>query len=77
MLYLISVLAVAAGAVVLLTMLVRLSASARRFAETVGESRAHVAHRTRALAMRIAELRLAVNQRLHRNGDGSHHTAAA
>ena len=77
MLYLVSVLAVAAGAVVLLTMLVRLSASARRFTETVGESRARVAHRTSALATRIAELRLTVNQRLHRNGDDSHRAAAA
>jgi hypothetical protein len=75
--YLISVLAVAAGVVVLLTVLVRLRGAARRLAETVGESRVHVARRTGALAMRIVELRIAVNRRLHRTGDGSHPAAAA
>jgi ABC-type lipoprotein release transport system permease subunit len=75
--YLISVVAVAAGVVVLLTVLVRLSGSARRLAATVSESRAHVAPRTRALAMRIAELRIAVNRRLHRTRSGSHPATAA
>jgi hypothetical protein len=75
--YLVSVVAVAAGVVVLLTVLVRLSGSARRLAETVDESRAHVAGRARPLAMRIAELRIAVNRRLHRTGGGSRRAAAA
>jgi hypothetical protein len=75
--YLVSVVAVAAGVVVLLTVLVRLSGSARRLAETVGESRAHVVGRARPLAMRIAELRTAVNRRLHRTGGDSHRAAAA
>lgn len=75
--YLVSVVAVAAGVVVLLTVLVRLSGSARRLAETVGDSRAHIAARARGLAMRIAELRIAVNQRLHRTGASSHRAAAA
>ncbi|MDQ3904104.1 MAG: hypothetical protein M3300_01315 [Actinomycetota bacterium] len=75
--YLISVLVVAAGAVVLLTLLVRLGGPARRFAGTVGESRAHIADRTRALATRIRELRTALKRRRSRKGDGSHPVVAA
>jgi hypothetical protein len=54
--YLISVLAVAAGVMVLLTLLVRLAGSARRLAGAVHRSRAHVADRTGPLAARIAAL---------------------
>jgi hypothetical protein len=75
--YLISVLAVAAGVVVLLTVLVRLSGPARRLADTARYSRAHFADRTGALGTRIAALRIAVNRRRHRNGDRSHPARAA
>lgn len=75
--YLISVLAVAAGVVMLLPVLMRLSGSVHRLVETVRESRAQVAERTSALAARVAELRVAVHQRRHRAGDGSHPGAAA
>lgn len=67
--YLISVLAAAAGAVVLLTVLVRLGGPLRRLADTAGRSRAHFADRAAALAARIAALRVAVNRRRHRDGD--------
>ena len=75
--YLISVLAVAVGVVVLLTVLVRLGGPARRLADTARYSRAHFADRTGALAARIAALRVAVNRRRHRNGDHSHPARAA
>ena len=55
--YLICVLAVAAGVMVLLTLLVRLAGPTRRLAETMHRSRAHVADRTGLLAARIAALR--------------------
>lgn len=75
--YLISALEVAAGVVVLLTVLVRLGGPLRRLAETARQSRAHFADRTGALAARIAALRIAVNQRRHRDGDSSHPARAA
>jgi hypothetical protein len=76
-LYLISVLAVAAGAMVLVTVLVRLGGPLRRLADTARQSRAHLADRTGALAARIAALRVAVNRRRHRDGDSSPPTRAA
>lgn len=63
MAYLISVLAVAAGVVVLFTVLVRLRVRTRRLADTVHRSRAHLARRTGTLIARIAALRVALNQR--------------
>ena len=75
--YLVSVLAVAAGVVVLLTVVVRLGGPARRLADTARYSRAHFADRTGALAARIAALRMAVNRRRHRDGDRSDPARAA
>lgn len=75
--YLISMLMAAAGAVALITMLVRLRGSARRLADAARRSRAHVVDRSRALAARIAALRVAVNRRRHRDGDRSHPAPAA
>jgi hypothetical protein len=75
--YLVSALAVAAGVVVLLTVVVRLGGPARRLADTARHSRAHFADRIGALAARIAALRVAVNRRRHRNGDRSHPARAA
>jgi hypothetical protein len=64
--YLISMLAVAAGVVVLLTLLVRLGGATRRMAATVNHNRAHFTDRTGLLAARIVALRLALDQRRHR-----------
>jgi hypothetical protein len=64
--YLISVLAVAAGAVVLLTLLGRLANSARRLAGTLRRSRGHFADRTELLTTRIAALRVELDRRRHR-----------
>lgn len=75
--YLVSVLAVAAGVVVLVMVLVRLRGPVRRLADTARQSRAHFADRTRALSARIAALRIAVRRRRHRNGDSSRPAAAA
>ncbi|HJT02577.1 MAG TPA: hypothetical protein VJ757_02965 [Pseudonocardiaceae bacterium] len=75
--YLISVLAVAAGAVVLLMVLARLGGPLRRLADTARQSRAHFADRTAALAARIAALRVAMKQRRHRDGDSSSPLRAA
>jgi HAMP domain-containing protein len=75
--YLISAVAVAAGVVVLLTALVRLGGPLRRLADTARQSRAHFADRVGALAARIAALRVAVNQRRHRDGDSSRPARAA
>ena len=75
--YLFSVLAVAAGVVVLVMVLVRLRGPVRRLADTARQSRAHFADRTKALSARIAALRIAVRRRRHRNGDSSRPAAAA
>ena len=75
--YLISVLAVVAGAVMLITVLVRLGGPLRRLGDTARQSRAHFADRIGALAARIAALRVAVNQRRHRDGDSSPPARAA
>jgi hypothetical protein len=75
--YLVSVLAVAAGVVVLLTVVVRLGGAVRRLADTARSSRAHFADRTGALAARIAALRMAVNRRRHRDGARSDPARAA
>jgi len=75
--YLISVLAVAAGVVVLLVVVVRLAGQTRRLADTARQCRTHFADRTGALAARIAALRIAVNRRRHRNGNSSPSAAAA
>ncbi|MBV9164066.1 MAG: hypothetical protein JO309_07965 [Pseudonocardiales bacterium] len=65
--YLISVLAAAAGVVVLLTLLTRLAGPARRLAGTVHRSRAHWVDRTGLLAARTAALRVQLDRRRHRN----------
>jgi hypothetical protein len=65
--YLISVLAAAAGVVVLLTLLVLLAGSARQLAGTVHRGRAHWADRTGLLAARIAALRVQLDRRRRRN----------
>ena len=64
--YLISALAAAAGAVVLLTLLIRLLGPFRRLAEAVRISRAEFADRSRALTARIAALRAELARRRHR-----------
>lgn len=65
--YLISVLAAAAGGVVLLTLLVRLDGPARQLAGTVHRSRVHWADRIGLLAARIAALRVQLDRRRRRN----------
>ncbi|MDQ4009124.1 MAG: hypothetical protein M3228_00105 [Actinomycetota bacterium] len=61
--YLISALAVGAGAVVLLMLLTRLLGSARRLAGTAHISRAGFADRSRALSAGIAALRVELARR--------------
>ncbi|MGH3671402.1 MAG: hypothetical protein ACRDSH_12320 [Pseudonocardiaceae bacterium] len=61
--YLISALIAAAGAVVLLTVLVRLAGTARRLSSTVHGFRTHLADRTTLLNGRIATLRVELNRR--------------
>jgi len=75
--YLISVLVVGAGVVVLLVVVVRLAGPTRRLADTARQSRTLFADRTRALAARVAALRIAVSRRRRRNGDSSSPAAAA
>jgi hypothetical protein len=65
--YLISVLAAAAGIVVLLTLLLRLAGSARQLTGTVHRGRAHWADRTGLLVARIAALRVQLDRRRRRN----------
>jgi hypothetical protein len=66
--YLISMLAAAAGVVVLLTLLVRLAGPVRRLAATVHLSRAHFADRTDLLAARVAALQAALDRRRRNSG---------
>lgn len=61
--YLISALIAAAGAVVLLTVLLRLAGTARQLNSTVHRCRAHLADRIGLLAGRIAELRVELDRR--------------
>jgi hypothetical protein len=68
--YLISGLAGAAGAVVLLAVLVWLAGPARRLAGTVHRSRVHWAEGTGLLAARIAALRVQLARR-GRHDEGS------
>ncbi|HET9117617.1 MAG TPA: hypothetical protein VFN75_06005 [Pseudonocardiaceae bacterium] len=75
--YLISLLAVAVAMGALLVVLARLRRLARRLSETAHRSRAHLVGRTAALAARTTELRMALNQRRRRNGDGLHPAPAA
>lgn len=64
--YLISALVAAAGAVVLLMLLIRLLGPARRLAEAARTSRTSFADRSRALTARIATLRGELARRRHR-----------
>ncbi|HKS50486.1 MAG TPA: hypothetical protein VJS67_01300 [Pseudonocardiaceae bacterium] len=66
--YLISVLVVGAGVVGLLVVVVRLAGPTRRLADTARQSRTLFADRTRALAARVAALRIAMSRRRRRNG---------
>ncbi|HET9258386.1 MAG TPA: hypothetical protein VFO16_24755 [Pseudonocardiaceae bacterium] len=75
--YLISALIAATGLVVLSIMLVRLGGVTRRLADTVSQRRAHFADRTRTLATRIAALRVALGERLHRPAEDSRPAPAA
>jgi hypothetical protein len=75
--YLISVLAVATGVVIVLTVLARLRGRAHRLSDTVRRDRAYFVQHTGTLAARIAALRVALNQRRRRHGDGSRPTPAA
>jgi hypothetical protein len=75
--YLISMLAAAAGVVVLLMMLVRLGGVARRLSDALRRSRTQFAARTRVLAVQIAALRLALDERRHRNTEGPRPSPAA
>jgi hypothetical protein len=77
--YLISVLAVAAGVVVLLTLLVRLASPARRLAGTLRRSRGHFADRAGLLTARIAALRVELDRRRHRRSspEGAYPPSAA
>jgi len=76
--YLISVLAAAAGIVVLLTLMLRLAAPVHRLAVTLRVSRAVVADRTDRLAARIAALRGELDRRRRRrSGKGSTPASAA
>ena len=74
--FLISMLAVAAGVVVVLTVLLKLRGRVRRLSDTVRRRRDHLAHRAALLAARITELRVALNQR-RRSGGGSRSVPAA
>jgi hypothetical protein len=77
--YLISALAVAAGSVVLLTLLrTRLLGPVRQLASTVRNSRARFADRSRALAARLAALRVELaRRRRRRNAETPSEAAAA
>ena len=76
--YLISALAAAAGAVVLLTLLARLRGPVRRLATTARNSRARFADRSRALTARIAALRVELaRRRRRRNAESSSEAPAA
>jgi hypothetical protein len=75
--YLISLLAVALATGALLTVLARLRGSTRRISEAACLTRAHFADRTGALAARVAALRVALNRRRRRGGDGSRLVPAA
>jgi hypothetical protein len=75
--YLISLLAVVVATVALLTVLARLRGPTRRLSEAVRLSRARFADRTGALTVRVAALRVALNRRRHRGGDGSRMAPAA
>jgi hypothetical protein len=68
--YLISGALAAACVVVLFIMLRRLAGPARRLAEAVQRSRAHLADRTGLLAARIAALRVALDRRRQRRNAG-------
>ncbi|MDQ3764960.1 MAG: hypothetical protein M3460_26645 [Actinomycetota bacterium] len=68
--YLISVLAAAAGVVVLLVLLLGLAGPMRRLARTVRRSRTQFADRTSLLAARIAALRVELSRRRHRRNSG-------
>jgi hypothetical protein len=70
--YLISALAVAAGAVVLMALLVRLACSTRGLARTTRSSGARLADRRGPLTARIAALQVELaKQRRARNEEGS------
>ncbi|MGH3977212.1 MAG: hypothetical protein ACRDS9_28450 [Pseudonocardiaceae bacterium] len=76
--YLISVLVIAAGAVVLCTLLMRLIGSVRRLAGTARISRSGFAERSGPLTIRIAALRVKLAQRRrHRNAKAPSEPAAA
>ncbi|MBV9012905.1 MAG: hypothetical protein JO272_12805 [Pseudonocardiales bacterium] len=75
--YLISGLVGAAGAVVLLSVLVWLAGAARRLAGTVHCGRARWAEGTGLLATRIAALRVQLARRGHPNEGSSPSTPAA
>jgi hypothetical protein len=76
--YLISALAAATGAVVLLTLLIRLRGPARRLARTARDSRARFADRSRALTARIAVLRVELARwRRRRNAESPSEARAA
>lgn len=79
MAYLVSMLAVAAGAVVLFTLLLRLAVPARRLAGAVRLSGTRFANRTGILAARLVALRVELDRRRHRkrNSEGSHPTSPA
>lgn len=72
MAYLTSVLAVAAGVVVLLMLLLRLIGPARRLAGIVLRSRAHFADQVRLLAALIAAVRAKLEVWRHRRGRRAH-----
>ncbi|MGH3763883.1 MAG: hypothetical protein ACRDS0_20965 [Pseudonocardiaceae bacterium] len=75
--YLISLLVVAVAIAALLMVLARLRGPARRLSEAVRRSRSQLADRAAVLATRISALRMALNRRRHRKGDGSRPAAAA
>ncbi|MGH3981515.1 MAG: bacteriophage holin [Pseudonocardiaceae bacterium] len=75
--YLISALAAAVGAVVLLTLLMRLIGPARRLAGTARVSRAGLADRSGLLAARIAALRVELARRRRRNAETPSEAPAA
>jgi hypothetical protein len=78
MVYLISMLASAAGVVVMLTLLLRLAVPVHRLAGTVRMGRTRFANRTALLAARITALRVELDRRRrHRNSERSHATPAA
>jgi hypothetical protein len=65
--YVISMLAAAAGVVVVLTLMVRLAGPTRRLAGTVHRSRAHFADQVGLLAARIAALRVSLDHLRNRS----------